>query len=236
MTARSTRLLRLLDDLRRRRRPVSGAQLADLLGVSLRTVYRDIGALRGQGADVVGDPGVGYALRPGFLLPPLMFSAEELEAMVLGTRWVASHGDPELAEAAGRALDRVVGTLPDALRLQVETNGLFAPDWRQAPPEPWLPALRAAIRGGHAVRMDYRDREGRASERRIWPFAMAFLDDCRVLAAWCEMRGDFRHFRADRIVALEDTGSRYPGQHHDLLRRWEQQCLRRDDVPPPADC
>lgn len=228
MTTRGTRLLHLLDDLRRRRRPVSGARLAEQLGISLRTLYRDIDALRGQGADIVGDPGVGYLLRDGFLLPPLMFSPDELEAVVLGMRWVASHADPELAAASGRALDRVVGVLPESLRLQVETSGLFAPSWHPAPlPEPWLPTLRRAIREGHAVRMQYRDARGAATERVVWPFAMAFLAELRLLAAWCETRADFRHFRADRVVALEDTGRRYPEQRHRLIRRWEDARRRR---------
>ena len=227
MTTRATRLLHLLDDLRRRRRPVRGAQLADQLGISLRTLYRDIDALRAQGAVIAGDPGVGYQLRAGFMLPPMMFSPDELEALVLGARWVASHADPELAEAAGRALDRVVGVLPEGLRLQVETSGLFAPDWSPVPPEPWLPALRRAIREGNAVRLWYRDAQGRASERLVWPFAMAFLADMRLLAAWCESRADFRHFRADRVLGLEDTGRRYPEQRQRLIRRWERQRLRR---------
>ena len=226
MTTRATRLLHLLDELRRRRRPVRGAQLADQLGISLRTLYRDIDALRAQGAVIAGDPGVGYQLRAGFMLPPMMFSPDELEALVLGARWVASHADPELAEAAGRALDRVVGVLPEGLRLQVETSGLFAPDWSPVPPEPWLPALRRAIREGNAVRLWYRDAQGRASERLVWPFAMAFLADMRLLAAWCESRADFRHFRADRVLALEDTGRRYPEQRQRLVRRWERQRLR----------
>ena len=230
MTTRAARLLHLLDDLHRRRKPVPGARLADLLGISLRTLYRDIETLRGQGADIVGDPGVGYQLRPGFLLPPMMFAEEELEAMVLGTRWVASHADPDLAVAAGAALDRVTGVLPEELRLQVETSGLYAPQWCPTEPEPWLPTLRRAIRAGNAVRIHYRDAEGRASERVIWPFAMAFLAEVRLLAAWCEMRGDFRHFRADRVVALHDTGQRYPEQRHHLLKRWgEQRRQRRVD-------
>jgi Predicted transcriptional regulator len=173
MSQRATRLLLLLDELRRRRTPVRGAQLAEQLGVSLRTLYRDIDVLRGQGADIGGDPGVGYLLRGGFLMPAMMFSAEELEAVVLGTRWVASHGDPELAAAAGNALDRIVGVLPGALRLQVETSGLFAPLWGGIQPEPWLPVLRRAIRDGHVVHIRYRDGEaGTASGgsgRSQWP-------------------------------------------------------------------
>jgi predicted DNA-binding transcriptional regulator YafY len=223
MTTRATRLLHLLDALGGRRHPVAGARLAEALGVSLRTLYRDIATLRGQGADIAGDPGVGYLLRPGFLLPSLNFGEEELEALVLGARWVASHADPELAAAAQRAMERVTRVLPARLRLEVETSGLFAPEWTPPPPEPWLPALRLAIRAGHAVRVCYRDGEGRDSERTLWPFAMAFLDDRRLLAAWCELRGDFRHFRADRMQWLVDTGQRYPAQRHALIKRWRAQ-------------
>lgn len=234
MTTRAVRLLQLLDALRRRRQPVQGAHLAEQLGVSLRTLYRDIDALRGQGAEIAGDPGVGYQMRPGFLLPPMMFSEDELEAMVLGTRWVASHADPELAEAARGAMDRILGILPDGLRLQVETGGLFAPDWCPAPPEPWLPTLRRAIRDQRALHLAYADAGDRVSQRTIWPFAMAFLDDRRLLAAWCELRGDFRHFRADRVLGLEDAGRHYPQTRHALLRRWrEQERARRRDRELP---
>lgn len=223
---RATRLLHLLDELRRRRKAVRGAELADLLGISLRTLYRDIDALRAQGVDIAGDAGVGYRMRPGFLLPPMMFRDEELEALVLGARWVAAHADPELAAAANQALDRVTSTLPEPLRLQVETSGLFAPDWHPREAEPWLPLLRRAIREGHVLRMGYADAGERASEREIWPFAMAFLDDTRLLAAWCTLRSDFRHFRADRVLWLEDSGRCYPEQRHALLRRWRAQRMR----------
>ncbi len=223
---RSARLLQLLDELRRRRRPVTAAALAERLGVSPRTLYRDINTLRAQGADVAGDAGVGYQLRPGFLLPPMMFPPDELEALLLGARWVAAHADPQLAAAATQAMERIAGTLPDALRLEVETSGLFAPGWQGPPPEPWVSTLRHAIRAGHAVRMRYADADGAVTERVVWPFAMAFLDQVRLLAGWCELRGDFRHFRADRVLALEDTGRRYPAQRHQLLRRWQREKLR----------
>ncbi|WP_225784084.1 YafY family protein [Xenophilus sp. Marseille-Q4582] len=227
MSTRATRLLRLLDQLHRRRRPIAGARLAESLGVSLRTLYRDVEALRAQGAAIAGDPGVGYMLRPGFMLPPLMFSPDELEALVLGARWVASHADPALAAAAQQAVGRVVGVLPETLRLQVETSGLFAPLWQRAAPapEPWLAMLRNAIRDEQVLQLHYRDADGSASRREIWPFAMAFLSDKRLLAAWCELRQDFRHFRADRVLALRDGGRRYPQRRHELLRRWRAHCL-----------
>ena len=194
MSTRSARLLRLIDELSRRHRGARGADLAERLGVSLRTVYRDIETLRDQGAEIDGEAGVGYRLRPGFMLPAMMFSEDELEAVVLGARWVAAHADPELAEAARAAMDRITGLLPAA--------------------------LRRAIRHGHRVQMRYVDAQGCLSERRVWPFAMAFFSEARILAAWCELRGGFRHFRADRVQALADTGEPYPERRHQLLRRW----------------
>jgi predicted DNA-binding transcriptional regulator YafY len=222
MTVRAARLLRLLDALRKRRRPVAGAKLAEELGVSLRTLYRDIATLRGQGADIAGDPGVGYVLRPGYLLPALNFSEDELEALVLGMRWVSRQADAELADAAGNALARIAATLPEPLQLALETSGLLVPAPRERPEAPWLPVLRRGIRAERVLRMDYADADGRATQRRIWPFAMAFFDGRGAIAAWCELRGDFRHFRADRVLGLADGGERYPSRRHALIRRWRE--------------
>jgi predicted DNA-binding transcriptional regulator YafY len=222
---RAARLLQLLERLRTRRQPVAGTVLAGELSISLRTLYRDIATLREQGAQIEGDPGVGYVLRPGFTLPPLMFSADELEALVLGARWVAGHtADSELARAAQAAMQRVSAVLPTGLRLAIETNSLFVPAYgNPPPPAPWLPVLRRAIRDEHALQIDYRDESGAATQRRIWPFAMAFFDEAHVIAAWCELRQDFRHFRADRVLALADSGHRYPDRRHALMRRWRAQ-------------
>ena len=234
MSSRAARLLQLLEHLRTYRHPVPGATLAQHQGVSLRTLYRDIATLREQGARIEGEPGVGYVLRPGFTLPPLMFSADELEALVLGARWVASHAaDPELARAARDAVQRIGAVLPPELRLAVETSGLFVPARAHAPsPAPWLPVLRRAIRDEHALLLHYRDEGGAVTQRRIWPFAMAFFDQARLIAAWCELRQDFRHFRADRVVDLADSGTRYPERRHALIRRWRAQMrhFSRTDV------
>ncbi len=224
MASRASRLLRLLDVLHDRRRPVAAATLAADLGVSLRTIYRDIATLREQGADIAGDPGIGYQMRPGFLLPPLMFSHDELEALVLGARWVRGLADDELAKAADSAMARITATLPAALRTSVETSGLFVPRMStpQAP-EPWLPTLRQAIRNEERLRMDYVDADGQSTRRIVWPFAMAFLgSDTRLFAAWCELRADFRHFRAERVVTIDAVGERYPVRRHVLIRRWRE--------------
>ncbi|HLL12378.1 MAG TPA: YafY family protein [Rubrivivax sp.] len=232
MASRAARLLALLDLLRRQRRALAGPAIAQTLGISLRTLYRDMATLRGQGADIAGDPGVGFQLRPGYLLPPLAFSEDELEALVLGMRWVRTQADPGLAQAAAGALGRITGTLPAPLRLAVDTSGLFAP--RSTPrlaPEPWLGALRLAIRNERALRLHYADQQGQLSERVVWPFAMAFFDpDIRTFAAWCELRADFRHFRADRVRGLEDTGRRYPAHRHVLIERWRAGLLTEADT------
>ncbi|MBV8248971.1 MAG: YafY family transcriptional regulator [Comamonas sp.] len=222
--SRSARLLQLLDALRRARQPQTGPQLAQQLGVSLRTLYRDIATLRAQGADILGDPGMGFEMRPGFLLPPLMFNADELEALLLGARWASLQADPQLAQAAGTAMDRIRSALPLDLRIAVDTSGLLVPNMQDSPQsEPWQTALRRAIRAEHKVVLHYQDQHGTPTRRRVWPFAMAYFERSRVVSAWCELRQDFRHFRADRVHALEDLGERYPHRRQELIQRWLEQ-------------
>ncbi|MEX8194100.1 helix-turn-helix transcriptional regulator [Comamonas guangdongensis] len=222
--SRSARLLQLLDALRRARQPQTGPQLAQQLDVSLRTLYRDIATLRAQGADILGDPGLGFEMRPGFLLPPLMFNADELEALLLGARWASLQADPQLAQAAGTAMDRIRSALPLDLRIAVDTSGLLVPNMQDSVrSEPWQTALRRAIRAEHKVVLHYQDQHGTPTRRRVWPFAMAYFERSRVVSAWCELRQDFRHFRADRVHAMEDLGERYPHRRQELIQRWLEQ-------------
>lgn len=223
MATRAVRLLHLLETLRGHRHPVSADTLSTQLNVSPRTLYRDVATLREQGAHIDGAPGVGYVLRPGFMLPPLMFGEEEIEALVLGAQWVAQQADPELALAARHALDRIRATLPTHLRLAVDTSGLLVPPVAAVAPEPWLPALRRAIRTEHKVQMGYCDAHGVVTQRMVWPFAMGFFHESRVMAAWCELRQEFRHFRADRVADLADTGVCYPTRRHTLMRQWREE-------------
>ena len=222
--SRAGRLFQLLQALRSHRHPVTAGRLATQLAVSDRTVYRDIATLREQGARIDGEAGLGYQLRAGFLLPALVFSEEEIEALVLGARWVAWQADPELAQAARQALERISACLPAHLRVVVDTSGLFAPSLEPtATPEPWLPALRRAIRLEQKIMLGYRDANGVITQRTVWPFAMAFFQQSRMMAAWCELRQSFRHFRADRVASLEDTGERYPTRRHTLMKHWRAQ-------------
>jgi predicted DNA-binding transcriptional regulator YafY len=218
---RAQRLLALLQALRSHRFAVTGDALAVELGISLRTLYRDIATLREQGARIEGEAGLGYVLKPGFLLPPLMFTHDEIEALVLGGRWVAQHGDPRLAQSARAAVDKIAAVLPDDLRRTLDGSGLLVASAREAgPPGPHMAPIRAALRDECKLVLDYRAGDGTASRRIVWPVALGFFERVRMLAAWCELRGGFRHFRLDRIAALDVTAERYPRPRRVLLQEW----------------
>ncbi len=219
--SRTSRLFLLLDALRGHRRPVTAATLAERLRVSERTIYRDIQTLAELGAPVQGEAGVGYLLRNGMFLPPLMFSADELEALVLGARWVRRQGDQGLADAASNALAKIATATPHDLRESMADTSLWVPLMLAAAEnDVFVGPARAAIRRQHKLRIDYRDEAGKTSERTVWPFALAFFENRRLLAAWCELRGAIRHFRLDRIATADTIEERYPAQRRELLRQW----------------
>jgi predicted DNA-binding transcriptional regulator YafY len=227
--SRAQRLLDLIQVLRRHRQPVSGAALAEELGVSLRTLYRDIQTLIAQGARIDGEAGVGYVLRPGFMLPPLMFSEDEIEALVLGSRWVAERGDAPLAKAAQNALVKIAAVLPEDMREQVDASGLLiGPGAPVAAGDAELATIRQAIRGERKLRISYVGGDGAKTRRTVWPFALGFFDRYRVVAAWCELRQSYRHFRTDRIAALTLTEKRYPRRRQALLKEWREV----EGIPP----
>jgi predicted DNA-binding transcriptional regulator YafY len=218
--SRSERLLALLQSLRRRRRPVTGRVLADELGVSLRTLYRDIASLQGQGAEIEGEAGLGYILKPGFWLPPLMLSGEEIEALVLGARWVGARTDEKLATAARDAIAKISTVLPPSLRDDVESSTLLVPGKTSNEAAPDLAPIRAAIRAERKLALAYCDAQGAVTERTIWPFGVGYFDESRVVMAWCELRQGFRHFRADRIASCQTLEARYPLGRRRLLKDW----------------
>lgn len=221
--SRAERLLDLLQLLRRHRHPVSGAELATTLQVSLRTLYRDIATLQAQGAHIDGAPGLGYVLREGFVLPPLMFTVDEIEALALGTRWVAERGDRRLGTAARDALAKIAAVLPASLRHELDSTALLVgPGAPIAAGDAELATLREAIRTEHKLHLSYRDAAGRTSARTVWPFALGFFDRVQVVVAWCELRGEMRHFRTDRIAALTRLPERYPQRRQALLRQWRE--------------
>ncbi|QEN86977.1 YafY family transcriptional regulator [Labrys sp. KNU-23] len=220
--ARTSRLLSLLQILRGKRRPVTAASLAEELAVSERTLYRDIAELVAQGAPIQGEAGIGYILRPGLFLPPLMLSEDETEAIVLGLRYVEQRGDDTLGKAAREALAKIEAVLPPAAQ-EIARNPVALPgpshkgfpDNRVA-----IEVFRSAIRAQAKLRIDYGDLNGQATTRVIWPIAIGFMNEARMLAAWCELREDFRHFRTDRIAAASEIGERYPGRRSQLVKAW----------------
>ena len=219
--SRAQRLLDLIQVLRRHRHPVSGADLAAETGVSVRTLYRDIATLNAQGAKIDGEPGVGYLLRPGFMLPPLMFTEEEIEALVLGSRWVAKRTDAPLGAAARNALAKIAAVLPPDLKDDLDDSGLLVgPGAPIAAGDAELPTIRQAIRTERKLKIAYADASGAQTRRTVWPFALGFFDRVRVVAAWCELRRDFRNFRTDRIATLGLTDKRYPRRRQALLKEW----------------
>jgi predicted DNA-binding transcriptional regulator YafY len=220
--SRAERLLDLIQILRRHRRPVSGRALAEEVHISLRTLYRDIRSLQAQGAAIDGEPGLGYILRPGFMLPPLMFKEEEIEALVLGSRWVALRGDERLGAAAKNALAKIAAVLQADLREQLDTTTLLVGSGEKiAAGDAELGVIRQAIRSERKLAIAY-GAQGGTTHRTIWPFAIGFFDRARVVAAWCELRQGFRHFRTDRIAGLTLTETRYPRGRQALLKEWRE--------------
>jgi predicted DNA-binding transcriptional regulator YafY len=221
--SRTERLLDLLQLLRRHRAPVTGSDLARELDVSIRTLYRDIATLQGQGADIEGEPGLGYVLRPGFTLPPLMFSIDELEALILGAAWVGrQRDDPRLAKAAGNAMSKIAAVLPPELRQEIDSATLLVTGPTGQPAQIDASILRDAIRKELKLRIGYRDDVGKETERVIWPFVIGFYEQRKVIGAWCELRSDYRHFRMDRIASAAATGERSPRRRHAMLKEWRE--------------
>jgi predicted DNA-binding transcriptional regulator YafY len=223
---RTARLLSLLQALRRRRGPVSAQLLADELGTSLRTLYRDVATLREQGAGIEGEAGVGYVLRPSFFLPPLMLSQAETEALMLGMRWVSTFADRPLAQAALDAQAKIEAVLPKSVR---EGAGDVA---LRVGPSPCrtedLSLLRDAIRHERKLAIVYQDVDGKRGSRTVWPFAIGYFPNGRILVGWCEARQDYRHFRTDGLLKITPLDERYPRRRRTMFHEWHRQQLEKE--------
>ncbi len=220
---RADRLFEIIQILRRKKL-VRARELAEALEVSERTIYRDIRDMAASGVPIEGEAGVGYVLRGGFDLPPLMFDEQEIEALVLGARIIESWADPELAEAAGDVIAKVEAVIPERLRDHMAQTALLAPAAHYAEPISVDPSqLRKALRLRHKLHFAYSDETRRATRRTVRPLALAFYGPVWLLTAWCELRDDFRSFRLDRISELEVLDERFrqePGKTlHDMLAR-----------------
>lgn len=212
---RADRLFEIVQ-LMQSRRFMTADRLAEALEVSARTIYRDIRDLMATGVPIDGEAGVGYTLHRKFDLPPLMFDSEEIQALLLGARIVQSWADSDLADAAKRALIKVEAVLPEHLRPQISEATLFAPKLPERNPSAGnLRILRGAINQSAKVRFDYTRLDGEGSARTVRPLGLFFWGTVWSLAAWCEMREDFRNFRVDRVAklaALEETFVPEPGR------------------------
>jgi len=212
---RADRLFQVIQVLRRKH-VVTAAAMARDLEVSERTIYRDIRDLVSSGVPIEGEAGVGYMLRKGFDLPPLMFTEEEIEAMVLGARVVSSWGDPGLAKAAESALARVEAALPERLRQRLIDTRLYAPGFHVRPAVvAALADLRGAVDARRKVHMTYSDASAEVTVRTVRPLGLFFWGSTWGVIAWCELRDDFRDFRLDRIqqyTVLDEPFDSEPGR------------------------
>lgn len=227
---RAERLFQIVSWIRGRRL-TTGDWLAARLEVSLRTIYRDVAELQAQGLPIEGEAGVGYRMRPGFDLPPLMLSTAEAKALVAAIRIALSRLDSELAREAESAQAKILAVLPAAARAAAEALAIHAPMARSAaidePTRQRLAQLREAIESKRVVRVQYLDLKERRSERRLRPLALLYWDAVWTLSAWCESRQDFRSFRVDRIESLQRLDEAFrdePGRSWpDLLRQLQRE-------------
>ena len=225
---RADRLFKIIQMLRRSRRPVTAQKIAAELQISVRSVYRDVTDLIAQGVPIRGEAGVGYLLDRQYDMPPLMLTPEELDAAVLGAQWVAERGDPTLAGAARDLLSKISSAVPQRLRCFITEPTLGAPA-NNFPIRDGLDLARTRlwIRDGCKLGIRYRSEDGKETDRVIWPVIIGYAETVRLLGAWCELRSDFRHFRIDRILATDFLNEAHGLSLGELKRRWERHMQAR---------
>lgn len=220
---KADRLFQLIQILRRTSRPTTAAAIAQELEVSKRTVYRNVADLIGQRVPITGEAGFGYILNPGFDMPPLMLTPDEIEAVVLGAQWVASHSDSPMATAARDVVRKIAAVVPETLRPLIAEPSVGARPVLQPPGEIVDVALiRQAIRDGRKLRLRYRSEVDEFTTRLVWPVILGYAETSRLLVAWCELRQDFRHFRTDRMLDVEISTDAIGLRDGELRRRWQR--------------
>jgi predicted DNA-binding transcriptional regulator YafY len=218
---RSDRLFDIIQRLRTASRPTTAAMLAKQLEVTERTVYRDIATLQARRVPIEGAAGVGYVLRRGFDLPPLMFTIDEVEAIAVGARLVRRLKDPALQRAADAVLAKVSVVVPERLRPHIADAPVYVSPGMAAEAEGAdLAEIRAAIRDSRKLYIGYGDVQGRRTNRVIWPIAMAYYVDVTLVGAWCELRADYRNFRVERIQSSKVLEDRFDQDGGRLFREW----------------
>ncbi|MBY4675556.1 helix-turn-helix transcriptional regulator [Marinobacterium arenosum] len=227
---KAERLFQIITLLRGRRTAMTAQQLAEVLEVSLRTLYRDVQALQLAGVPVEGEAGVGYRLRPGYQLPPLMFEADELLAQLVGLRMVRAFTDPQLAAAARSAEHKVRAILPEHLQRQAEQQPYRVPVLKRDEEARRTHAmLRKACERCQCLTLRYRDLQGEFSERLVYPLALIGWRHCWTLLAWCELRRAYRNFRLDRILEVCVTDRHFETHHQLSLQHYLATELAMDD-------
>ena len=218
--SRSIRLFHLLQLLREYRYPVTAQALAERLEVSQRTLYRDIETLREQGVSIDASAGLGFQLKEDFLLPPMTLNETEIEAIFLALNWLKDIPDQALKAASTSVLAKLNAVLPQHCQHLLEQTTLRSINRWLPVDEMLVEQVRLAIRQQVKILVDYADEQQRISTRMLWPFALGYFNDRIVLAAWCELREGFRHFRIDRIRELSLTQVYYPQFKQQLFQQW----------------
>ena len=224
--ARSHRLFDLMQALRRHRRTVSGKALALELGVSLRTIRRDVATLQNMGADIDGEPGVGYILRPGFLLPPLSFTADEIQALVIGAQWVSHQTDDALALAVTNALAKIDAVLPPDMRTALQDDTVYVGHPLKTQAALDLSDIRRALREQRKLRITLSIEHAPTDEQVVWPIMLGLIDGKRFIAAWCELDSRFRVIGLDDIATADVLAERYTRNRRQLVKEWRTQEMR----------
>lgn len=216
---RADRLLQIVQILRRRGAPTTAAALAEELEVAQRTIYRDIAALQASRVPIEGEAGIGYVLRPGYDLPPMMLGVDEIEAVVLGLNMVRERGDHDLVRGAIDALAKIRAVVPGNIVDQMVKASLLVPH----PLETGVgfgehvPIIRSAIRKSRKLRIVYVDAESSESERVIWPLGLYLFSHVTIVGAWCEKRQDYRAFRSERVRQCETVAECFDGRNGAMM-------------------
>jgi predicted DNA-binding transcriptional regulator YafY len=228
---RADRLFRIIQVLRRKRRPVTAHEIAEELEASARTIYRDIAQLMADRVPIRGEAGVGYVLERGFDMPPLMLTPDEIEAAILGAQWVTGRADKALSRAASDLIAKIGAVIPEHLRPLVLDPALTSPNWRPVQPDSIdMSRMRAAIHEQTRVAIRYCNLKDENTARTIWPIAVSYFEAVRVIVAWCELRQSFRNFRTDRVLEAQFLADRYPSPRLRLLGAWKKQMKQEHEA------
>jgi predicted DNA-binding transcriptional regulator YafY len=223
---RADRLFEIVQILRRSRQPISAYRIAEELETSKRTIYRDIAALMANHVPITGEAGMGYVLDSGFDMPPLMLTEDELDAAMLGANYVVSRGEPEIVRAAQSLIAKIEAILPSHLRPLVTTPTASVSPVAQPADPVSSGELRRAIRQGRKVALRYEASAEERTDRTVWPVLLGYRDHGRILAAWCELRQDFRYFRTDRMISATVLSDRFPETRAQLRSRWNKAMIK----------